>query len=42
LFLETIGKRAEAEGKYVRQTGGVGNYGHCKLRVEPRAFLLLL
>ncbi len=34
-FRETIRKIAEAEGKYIRQTGGSGNYGHCKLRVEP-------
>jgi elongation factor G len=34
-FRETIRKRAEAEGKYIRQTGGSGNYGHCKLSVEP-------
>jgi elongation factor G len=34
-FRETIRKSAEAEGKYIRQTGGSGNYGHCKLRVEP-------
>jgi elongation factor G len=36
-FRETIRKKAEAEGKYIRQTGGSGNYGHCKLRVEPNA-----
>ncbi len=36
-FRETIRKHAEAEGKYIRQTGGSGNYGHCKLRVEPNA-----
>ena len=34
-FRETIRKHAEAEGKYIRQTGGSGNYGHCWLRVEP-------
>ena len=34
-FRETIRKEAEAEGKYIRQTGGSGNYGHCKLRIEP-------
>ena len=34
-FRETIRKPAEAEGKYIRQTGGSGNYGHCWLRVEP-------
>ena len=35
IYLETIRKRAEGEGKYIRQTGGFGNYAHCKLRVEP-------
>jgi elongation factor G len=34
-YRETIRKPAEAEGKYIRQTGGSGNYGHCKIRVEP-------
>ena len=34
-FRETIRKTAEAEGRYIRQTGGSGNYGHCWLRVEP-------
>jgi elongation factor G len=34
-YLETIRKIGEAEGKYIRQTGGLGNYGHCKLRIEP-------
>jgi len=34
-FRETIRKQAEAEGKYIKQTGGSGNYGHCKLRIEP-------
>jgi elongation factor G len=36
-FRETLRKPAEAEGKYIRQTGGSGNYGHCWLRVEPNA-----
>jgi elongation factor G len=36
LYLETFCRQAEAEGKYIRQTGGLGNYGHCKLRVEPK------
>lgn len=35
IYLETIRKAAEAEGKYIRQTGGSGNYGHVKLRLEP-------
>jgi elongation factor G len=34
-FRETIRKKAEAEGKYIRQTGGSGNYGHAKIRIEP-------
>ncbi len=35
IYLEGICRRAEGEGKYIRQTGGSGNYAHCKLRVEP-------
>jgi len=35
VLLETIRTQTEAEGKYIRQTGGSGNYGHCKLRIEP-------
>ena len=35
ILLETVRRRAEAEGKYIRQVGGSGNYGHCKLRIEP-------
>ncbi|HET9183747.1 MAG TPA: elongation factor G [Candidatus Angelobacter sp.] len=34
-YRETIRKHAEAEGKYIRQTGGSGQYGHVKLRVDP-------
>ena len=34
-YRETIGGAAEAEGKYVRQTGGRGQYGHVYLRVDP-------
>ncbi len=34
-FRETIGSQAEAEGRYIRQTGGRGQYGHVKIRVEP-------
>ena len=33
---ETIRKPAEAEGKYIRQSGGRGQYGHCWLRLEPQ------
>ncbi len=35
-YKETIKKNAEGEGKYIRQTGGRGQYGHCLLRIEPR------
>nr|AAB19927.2 EF-G [Thermotoga maritima] len=34
-YRETIKKSAEAEGKYIRQTGGRGQYGHVILRIEP-------
>lgn len=34
-YKETITKTTEAEGKYVHQSGGHGQYGHCWLRVEP-------
>ena len=34
-FRETIRRRAEAESKYVKQTGGRGQYGHVVLTVEP-------
>jgi len=34
-YRETIRKGAEAEGKYVKQSGGRGQYGHCWLRIEP-------
>ena len=35
-YKETVKKIAEAEGKYIRQSGGRGQYGHCFLRVEPK------
>jgi elongation factor G len=35
ILLDTVRETAVGEGKYIRQTGGLGNYGHCKLRVEP-------
>ena len=34
-YRETIRKTVEAEGKFIRQTGGHGQYGHCWLRFEP-------
>ncbi|PIP26382.1 MAG: elongation factor G [Candidatus Moranbacteria bacterium CG06_land_8_20_14_3_00_40_12] len=35
-YRETIKALAEAEGKYIRQSGGRGQYGHCWLKVEPQ------
>ncbi|OHA73966.1 MAG: translation elongation factor G [Candidatus Wildermuthbacteria bacterium RIFCSPLOWO2_01_FULL_48_35] len=35
-YKETIRETAEAEGKYIRQSGGRGQYGHVWLRVEPK------
>jgi len=34
-YRETLGKEVEVEGKYIRQTGGKGQYGHLWLRVGP-------
>jgi elongation factor G len=34
-YKETITQKAEGEGKYIRQTGGKGQYGHVILEVEP-------
>lgn len=34
-YRETIRKSVEQEGKYIRQTGGRGQYGHVWLRIEP-------
>jgi elongation factor G len=35
-YRETIRKHAEAEGKYIRQTGGRGQYGHAKIYLDPQ------
>ena len=35
-YKETIKKTSEAEGKYIKQSGGRGQYGHCFLRIEPK------
>ncbi len=35
-YKEAISKEAEAEGKFIRQTGGRGQYGHVVLSVKPR------
>ncbi|MBI5222583.1 MAG: elongation factor G [Candidatus Magasanikbacteria bacterium] len=34
-YKETIRQSAEGEGKYIKQSGGRGQYGHCWLRLEP-------
>ena len=36
-YRETITKAVDVEGKFVRQTGGRGQYGHVKVRAEPKA-----
>jgi len=35
-YKETIRANAEAEGKYIKQSGGRGQYGHCWVKVEPK------
>ena len=34
-YKETISKEVEGEGKYIKQTGGHGQYGHCLIMVKP-------
>ena len=34
-YRETIRKNAVGEGKYIKQTGGKGQYGHCKIELHP-------
>ncbi len=34
-YRETIRTTSEAEGKYIKQSGGRGQYGHCWIRLEP-------
>jgi elongation factor G len=34
-YRETIRKKANAEGKYIKQTGGRGQYGHCEIELHP-------
>src|ERR1700723_1496150 len=34
-YRETVRKKAEAEGKYIKQTGGRGQYGHCEIVLHP-------
>ncbi len=35
-YRETITAPAQGEGKYIHQSGGHGQYGHCKLKIEPK------
>ena len=35
-YRETIRKAVEAEGKYIKQSGGKGQYGHCRIKLEPQ------
>lgn len=35
-YRETITQNADGEGKYIRQSGGRGQYGHCLIRIEPK------
>jgi elongation factor G len=35
-YRETIRRHSEAEGKYIRQTGGKGQYGHAKIYLDPQ------
>ena len=34
-YRETIQRAAKGEGRFVKQTGGRGQYGHCKIMIEP-------
>ena len=34
-YKETLLQPAEGEGRYIRQTGGRGQYGHCRITVQP-------
>ena len=34
-YRETITGEAQAEGKYIKQSGGKGNYGHVKIKIKP-------
>ena len=35
-YKETITREAEGEGKYIRQSGGRGQYGHCFIKITPK------
>ena len=34
-YRETFGQAADVEGRYIKQSGGRGQYGHCKVKFEP-------
>jgi elongation factor G len=34
-YRETVSAKAEGEGKFIRQTGGTGQYGHARIKIEP-------
>ena len=36
-YKETITANADGEGKYIHQSGGHGQYGHCEIKVEPKS-----
>jgi elongation factor G len=36
IYLETIRRNSEAEGRYIRQVGGRGQYAHVRLRLSPK------
>jgi elongation factor G len=36
-YKETMGRAAQTEGKFIRQSGGKGQYGHCVVKFEPAA-----
>ncbi len=38
-YRETISAESEAEGKYIKQTGGRGNYGHVRIKMKPMQHL---
>jgi elongation factor G len=35
-YRETISAASDGEGKYIHQSGGHGQYGHCKIKIEPK------
>ena len=41
-YRESISQGAEAEGKYIRQSGGSGQYGHCKIKIDLKKLVKAL